>query len=393
MKLYAQIGHGPGEKLSLGLSEGLIDGGIFSPKDMQKATMKSRIAEIRRTHAEADVFVDPQFYVSLFADSPTTNIGYISNWEYFRSLRKSDLELPQTVEKVLKEYFDDVKEMDLTAVIAPNIHISQSFDSREAVIAKSFIRLAKPVFEKSGNPRPLYASLVVCREALQDRREFEEFINDLTMLQNPPDGVYLIVAGRSSEARSDYFHTDVIANWMLLNLSLSINGIQVINGYSDILTPFLGVVGASAGATGWWSNLRMFSMDRFFPSGGGRQPITRYLSKVLINRITFAEKDAISRFFEEVVNGLPHDADYNPEPERAAEVLQSWEALRSLNDELVTGDMATGLDNCRNAIERARELYADIAAQGIPLDSKSRDDHLTPLEEGLGQFEERAGLG
>jgi hypothetical protein len=159
------------------------------------------------------------------------------------------------------------------------------------------------------------------------------------MLDSPPDGFYLIIASRSAEAFSDIYHTDVVANWMMLNLSLSINGFQVINGYSDILTPFLGAAGGQAGATGWWSNLRMFSIERFFPSVGGRLPIVRYLSKSLLNRITFSEKEAISPFVPSIINKLPHDSDYNPEPERSEEVLQSWEVLKSLNEEIVTEDI------------------------------------------------------
>ncbi len=392
MKLYAQIGHGPGDKVNQGLSESLLDGAIFSPKDMQRRRMQTQIAEIRRSYPDADILIDPQFYATLFADATAADLGRISDWDYFRGYRKSELELTRTVDRVLDGFFEDVAEMELTGIISPNIHISQSLDSREAVIAKSFIRQAKAAFEKMGDSRPLYASLVVCREALQDRREFEEFINDITMLDNPPDGIYLIIAGRSSEARSDFFHTDVLANWMLLNLSLSINGMQVINGYSDILSPFLGVGGAAAGATGWWSNLRMFSMDRFFPVGAGRLPIIRYLSKLLLNRITFSEKDAVAPFVPEVINRLLHDADYAPEPDRAVEVLQSWEALRSLNEEIVTGEIRTGLRNCRQAIERAKQAYAAIGAQGINLDAKSRDAHLAPLEEALNQFAERAEL-
>ncbi len=151
------------------------------------------------------------------------------------------------------------------------------------------------------------------------------------MLEARPDGFYPIIASRSSEAMSDIYHTDVVANWMMLNLSLSINGFQVVNGYSDILTPFLGAAGGAAGATGWWSNLRMFSIDRFFPSGGGRLPIIRYLSKMLLNRITISEKDALIPFVPGVLNQLPHDQDYDPEnnpdhspePERSREVVQS----------------------------------------------------------------------
>lgn len=392
MKLFAQIGHGLGDKVMKGLEEELIDGAIFSPKDLQRDTMRARIDEMRHNFPEAEIMVDPQFYVSLFPDSPAINVGNISDWNCFRRFRKGQLEIGETIDRVLAEYFQEVAELDVTGIIAPNIYISQSFDSREAVIAKNFVRRARGIYEKNGDSRPLYASLIVCREALQDRGEFDEFINDITMLDSPPDGFYLVIASRSSDALSDIYHSDVVANWMMLNLALSVNGFKVVNGYSDILTPFLGAAGGTAGATGWWSNLRMFSISRFFPSTGGRLPIVRYLSKSLLNRITFSEKDAVSRFVPSVVNGLPRDADYNPEPERSEEVLQSWEALKSLREDLVREDISESLKNCNQAVLRAEQAYSEIASFGMVLDQKSRDDHIMPLLDGMRQFRERAEL-
>jgi len=358
--------------------------------------MVSRISEIRRDYPHAEIMVDPQFYVCLFANSPMINVGNISDWNYFHTFRKGELERSQTVDRVLEEYFREVVGLEVTAVLAPNIYISQSFDSREAVIAKNFVRQAREMYDKTGNRKPLFASLIISREALQDRKEFEDFINDITMLETRPDGFYLIIASRSSEALSDIYHTDVVANWMMFNLSLSINGFEVINGYSDLLMPFLGAAGGSAGATGWWSNLRMFSIDRFFPSVGGRLPILRYLSKLLLNRITISEKEALTPFVPDVLNQLLHDQDYNPENshelERSREVLQSWEAIKSLNEELSDSDVSKSLRNCFQAVFRAEQAYSEIASFGIFLDQKSRDEHILALLDGLRQFRERAEL-
>jgi hypothetical protein len=392
MKLFAQIGHGLGEKVAMGLEERLIDGAIFSPRDLKRDTMVIRISEMRRDYSDAEILVDPQFYVCLFANSPAINVGSIPDWSCFRAFRKGDLERTQTVDRVLDEYFREVSDLEVTSVVSPNIYISQSFDSREAVIAKNFIRQAREIYDKRGNKKPLFASLIICREALQDRREFEEFINDITMLEARPDGFYLIIACRSSEALSDIYHTDVVANWMMFNLSLSINGFQVINGYSDILTPFLGAAGGAAGATGWWTNLRMFSIDRFFPSPGGRLPLIRYLSKLLLNRITISEKEALTPFVSGVLNRLPYDKEYDPEPERTREVLQSWEAIKSLNEELSDIDVSRRLEKSLYAISRAEQAYSEIASLGIVLDKKSRDEHVLPLLDGLRQFRERAEL-
>ena len=387
MKLFAQIGHGLGDKVLQGFSEGSIDGAIFSPKDLQRSTMRDRISELKNAYPETELLIDPQFYLSLYGNSPQINLGKVDEWISFKTYRKNDLELTDTVDEVLKGYFDEISAMEVTGIIAPGIYISQSFDSREAVIAKNFVRRSRRNY--SGN-LPLYASLVICREALQDQREFEEFLNDITLLSEPPDGFYIIIGSRSTEARSDIYHADVIANWMMLNRSLAVNDFKVINGYSDILTPFLKVAGGYAGATGWWSNLRTFSMDRFFPSGGGRLPIIRYLSKILLNRITISEKDAIKAFIPEVVNGLPrdkdytHDKDYSTEPPRNTEVLQSWEALKSLDGEI------NSFKECLEAVQAAQSAYAAWAQVGLPLDSKSDDSHIEPMLEGLRLYKERS---
>ena len=340
MKLYAQQGYGDGEKTVRGLNDGLIDGVIISPRDIRVDAVARKIEEYREANTRADILLDPQFYATFAAASETARIGKLPEWPYFATVRKSDLEITSEVEVVLSRTFDHIISLPVTAVIAPNIYISRSFDSREAVIAKNFIRQARGVYQALGDRRPLLVTLAVCREALLERGDFEEFLNDITMLKEPPDGFYVLIGSRGTEARTDIFHADVIASWMLLNYSLSVNGFQIVNGYSDILTPFLGATGGTAGASGWWSNLRVFSLDRFLPSPSmARQPIRRYFSMALLNRLTFTEKDALSGMVPEIINALPHDADYEPEPDRTGESLQSWEALRSLNARLIEDEM------------------------------------------------------
>jgi hypothetical protein len=355
--------------------------------------MEAMIAETRRKYPHADILFDPQFYVVSRTDEPAA-VGFLGEWNYLRSYGLGQLEREKNVRAILKTVLNSCRALELTAIIAPNVIISRSLDSREAVVAKTFLRETKRVYAEMGDERPVYASLAIGREALQDRREFEEFLNDITMIESPPDGVYLLVAGRSPEARTEIFHADVLANWMLLNLSLAVNGMKVVNGYSDMVTPFLGAAGGFAGATGWWSNLRSFSLSRFFPErGGGRQPVPRYCSKILLNRILFNEKELVATRFPKIVNGLPHDADYDPEPDRIQEVLQSWEALHSLNGDMLAGDVDENLKNCRRSLSEARKLYDAIAAAGFRwLDLKSHDDHLEPLEIGVAQFMDRAGL-
>lgn len=383
MRLLAQVGHGPGDKIKTGMAERIIDGAIFGPKDLQRSAMQQRIADLKKDFPEAELLVDPQFYLSLYGHLSEVKLGKIDEWKSFKPYRKNDLELTETIDGILREFFQEIDEIDVTGVIAPGVFISQSFDSREAVIAKNFVRRARRNYT---GQLPLYASLIICREALQDQRGFEEFLNDITLLTDPPDGFYVIIGSRSTDSRSDIFHADVIANWMMLNYSLSINGFKVINGYSDILTPFLSVAGGDAGATGWYSNLRTFSMDRFFPSKGGRLPIIRYLSKLLLNRITVSEKDAIEGFVPEIINTLSHDKDYDPEPQRNMEVFQSWETIKALNGEIIS------YEKCLSAVRSAQNAYAKWSNVGLPLDPKSDGSHIEPMLEGLRLFKERSQL-
>jgi len=175
-----------------------------------------------------------------------------------------------------------------------------------------------------------------------------------------------------------------------------VNGFKVINGYSDILTPFLGVAGGTAGALGWWSNLKVFSLDRFAPSaGGGRLPIQRYLSLALLNRITFSEFDQLRTMSPAVVNELDSDALYDPAegsvPQRNMEVIQSWEAMKTLNTRMIGADQAASLKKGQEMVRQAGLNY-DLVQRLIRLDQKSNAEHIQPLAEGLGLFAKLAEL-
>lgn len=393
MKLYAQHGYGEGDKINEGLQKKVISGAVYGAKDITPDRLNRRLSDIAVIAPTASRIFDPQYYVSLIGSDPNIRLGKLEEYPYFTIKRRGQLESNELIAHEIRKVLEFQINLPVTATISPNILISRSFDSVEAVIAKNFIRSAKKVYEQFRDKRPLFATLAISREALIDFTELEAFLNDITLLDSPPDGFYLIVGARSVEARTDLYNADVIAAWMLLNYSLKINGFQIINGYSDLISPFLGAAGGDIGCTGWWSNLRAFSMDRFAPeTTGGRQPVQRYLSTKLLNRITFYELEALRRIVPTVVNGLPMDKEYNGEPERPVEVFQSWEALSNLMDVLAgSGDLVKNLGKCTDAIKVAAELYTLIQSQ-YRLDAKSDDNHIEPLQEGISLFKKRAEI-
>jgi hypothetical protein len=393
MKLYAQHGYGEAEKINQGLQKGIISGAVYGAKDINPDRLSERLSEIATISPTAGRFFDPQYYVSLIGSDPNIRLGKLEEYPYFSIMRRSQLESNKLIEDEIRKVIKYQVGLPVTAIISPNILISRSFDSVESVIAKNFIRQARGIYNELSDKRPLYVTLAVSREALIDFTELESFLNDVTLLNSPPDGFYLLVGARSVEARTELYNADVIAAWMLLNYSLKINGYRVINGYSDLISPFLGAVGGDIGCTGWWSNLRTFSMDRFAPEASmARQPRQKYLSTKLINRIVFYELAALRRIAPEVVNGLSMDAAYEGEPERAIEVLQSWEALSSLLATLTaSGDSSENIAKCENALKSAEDFYTSIKAR-YRLDPKSGDSHLEPLKEGMSLFKRRAEL-
>jgi hypothetical protein len=400
MKLFAQHGYGEGQKIEEGFRRGIIDGVIYSPKDISLAKLRQSLDSHRENFPRADFLFDPQYYAAIMAVDPAARVGKLEEdyTGYFAARRRNQLLSEEQIRADIRAVARFQIELPTTAIIGPNIIISRSFDSAEGAISMDFVRNTALVARDAGADRAVYATLAISRDALLDREELMRFLNEITVLEDPPDGFYVLVATSHSEARADIFHADVIAGWMFLTHALAINGFVVINGYSDVLTPFLGAARATAGATGWWSNLRTFSLDRFSPPiGGGRLPVERYLSSSLLNRITFYELDALRAAAPDVMNGLATDELY-PEasgfqPRRNQEVLQSWEAIRDLNERMVITDERESIRRCRAAVNLAQEIYNEIGLRlSLPLDPKSDDAHLEPLAVGLDGFQRLAEL-
>ncbi|MBI5215249.1 MAG: hypothetical protein HY960_05805 [Ignavibacteriae bacterium] len=397
MKLLAQHGYAEGTKIYEGLEKNIIDGVIFSPKDIRPENLIQKIDGLLSTNISAEIYFDPQVYAAIFTNDSRINLGKLIDYnDYFLPINRNRLEIEKHVIEVLRTTIKYQLQTKVTGIIGPNILISRSLDSREAAIARSFIRLTKQVYSEFNDKRPVYATIAVSKDALVNLNELQEFLNDITFIEYPPDGFYILVATKSNDMKYEIFNTDVIAGWMLINYSFKINGFKVINGYSDLLSPFLGAVGGDVGATGWWSNLRTFSMERFLPSSsGGRMPILRYLSVALFNRITIFEYQSWRRLFSEIVNGLSYDETFNDpniEPERSKEVLQNWEALKKMTQNIVKEDVVLGLKQCEVSLDVAQQLYDKIRSVGLRPETKSNDDHLESLKEGIREFRKLAEL-
>ena len=401
MKLYAQQGYGTGsgdnDRIIAGLKGGYIDGAIISPKDYALDRTMAQLQRIEAEFPHADRLFDPQWYACVLAHDPNSRMGNLASYDYsyFEARRRSQLESENQVKVDLESCLQFQSQLPVTSVIAPGIVIRQRFNSVEAVVAKNYLRNAREVWNSVGDGRPLLGTLAIDAEALQDRHALEEFLAEITVLDMPPDGIYLLIHQPTSEIPSELIDSRTLAGWMLMNHSLSLNGFEVVNGYSDLLTPFLGAAGGVAGATGWFNTQKVFSLDRFSPpQPGGRRPVPRYLSTNLINSIRVDEFQLLRRRFPEIVNGLSTDDYYNPEdgsmPEnQVEEVLQSWEAIKRLNPT----NQAEALTACDRYVNAALNLYERInISPGMRLMGRSNGDHLNSIRTSLRLFAELAEI-
>lgn len=398
MKIYAQQGFGEGDKVSLGFQNNFVDGVIYSPRHTKKDSLIAKLDESAKDYPAKERYFDPQFYAALYAGEEDWRMGYLEEdyAEYFKCQQKSVLERENNAIACIEKALRFQQTLKVTGIIAPNILISRSFDSREAVISKNFIRNAAEVYSKLKDKRPLFATLAVSYQALSDRAAFEEFLNEITALDTPPDGFYVLISTSGPDANEEFFNSNTIAGWMMLNYSLGLNGFKVINGYSDILAPLLLSVGGYGGATGWFANLRNFSLASFQPPGGGRRPLVKYLSNALQSRITVPELDQLRNLVPQVLNKLSTDSYYpaansSTPQDSSQEVLQTWETIKAFTDRLASkNNIPDRLRDYSAAIQSARNVYAAISK--TPLQLQNGANHLQELEEAVYLFTKRAGI-
>jgi hypothetical protein len=400
MQILAQHGSKAGDRVARGLADGLIDGVIYGAKDIAPGRLLERLTEHATSQPASIRLFDPQYYACVLAAEPGVRLGALDGDEaypYFAARRRRDLEQESRVLADLEECLSYQCSLPVTAFIAPNIVIRRSLDSVEATIAKDFLRNAARVHAQLQDPRPIYATLAISTDALRDRIELQNFLQEVTELENPPRGVYLLIEHPDHDIPPSLEEADVLSHWMLVNRALSLSGYEVLNGYGDVLGPYLGTAGATGVASGWFNTLKVFSLKKFAPNSGmARQPVPRYASARLLKSIRHTELELLRSEFPEVLNGGPTDSYYDEDegsrPSQLGESLQNWECLRRLCQLVVSGNPDASLENIGTALDQAEDTYARIGALGLTLRERSNKEHIQLLREELAAFRELAEI-
>src|SRR5947199_19719 len=114
MKLIAQHGHQPGEKITRGMAERVIEGAVFSPRYLSPARARERLAELKAAKREAMVLLDPEYYASRQVGTPNNQLGCLEDWDYFTAQRRRDLVRGGGVEKALVSVYQAVRRLEVS---------------------------------------------------------------------------------------------------------------------------------------------------------------------------------------------------------------------------------------------------------------------------------------
>ena len=391
MTILAQHGFGKGNKISRGLRDGAIRGAIMSPRDDSPDNLASYLRDVRQNHPEAEMLVDPQFHIG--AIPGLTRTRHLSKYPHYRNRLNASSFTARTTPAFVAATLEWQNSLDVSAVLSPTVMVDDLND-QWAQVALTLAQ--ESIYQHRDESRPLLISLVVEEDALRQRSQVDDWLDDLTALD--ADGFYIVVRRRDDTYQQNYEST-ILSSLMRVCHSLAeINEFRVFVGYTDIAGLLLHAVGIEGTGTGWYGNLRQFTLRRFEETSGGRTPLTRYSSSLLLNSIYVYELSAIysSGLATEVLSPTLYDR-FNDTTDPITigwpleeSTLHHWSVLNAIVDSVPTGSLGDRLDSVHDSIVQALATYAQVS-QAHRFSPDTGSQHLLQWQEALRTF--RLDLG
>ena len=249
--------------------------------------------------------------------------------------------------------------------------------------------------------QPLLISLVMSETAFQTMDAVEEFLDVLTEFE--AQGFYIILRRNAASVQNAMESAPFGRFMYFCHVLTTINEYDVIVGYSDWHSFLLEAAGVTHTATGWYQNLRQFSLARFQPSSGGRRPRKRYSSSPMLScpLINPELQDIfIANLLPRVLSGAAHDAILQNGPVAGevnwsdeASCLAHWFSLITLSRQITAQSTQSGrIQEAERLMQNALTLYAQVGSQNVSFDPSTGPDHIREWQRSLHGFRALAGI-
>ena len=402
MSILAQCGYGRGGKIEQGLNSGVIHGVIMSPRDERKNRLEQAIHDWGSSHPNALVMFDPQFYA---ASLNNPRDGHLSEFEYYNNnsglgrTHFSGTRIQGYVRECL-DYQHQTFGSNVAYLISPTI-LFDSFRDSWSQIALNMAVESADYHLKLNSPQPLLISLVISETAFQTMDAVEEFLDALTEIKT--QGFYIIIRRNSASLQNAMESVSFGRFMYCCHVLTTINEYDVIVGYSAWHSFLLKAAGATHTATGWYQNLRQFSLARFRPSPGGRRPLKRYSSAPLLSSplINPELQDIhLAKLLPGVLSGSNYDAILQNGP-TAGEAhwtdeiscLAHWYSMNALSQRLsALSTQSARIQEAERLMQSALTLYVQLDSQNVYFSPMTRPDHIREWQASLQEFRALASL-
>ena len=402
MSILAQCGYGRGGKIERGLSDGVVHGAIMSPRDERKDRLEHTIQDWGVRHPNALIMFDPQFYA---ANLNSPRDGHLSEFDYYNNnnglgrTHFSGTRIQRYVRECL-DYQYQTFGNNVAYLISPTI-LFDAFRDSWSQIALNMAVESVDYHSSLNSPQPLLISLVISETAFQTMDAVEEFLDALTEID--AQGFYVIIRRNSASVQNAMESAPFGRFMYFCHVLTTINEYDVIVGYSDWHSFLLEAAGVTHTATGWYQNLRQFSLARFQPSSGGRRPLKRYSSAPLLScpLINPELQDIhLANLLSRVLSGSNHDAillngPASGEPNWTDEIscLAHWYSLNAISQRLLA--LPTQIARIREAerlMQNALTLYAQLGSQNVSFSPMTGPNQIREWQDSLQEFRALVGL-
>ncbi len=374
----------------------------MSPRDERPEKLESAIADWKTEYPNALLMFDPQFYIATL-NAPRD--GHLSEFSYYKDhnglgrTHFSGTRIRKYVGQCL-DYQYQAFNQSVTYLVSPTILFDGFRDSWSQVALNMAVESAD-YHSQLSSAQPLMISLVVSETAFQSVDAMEEILDALTEID--AHGFYIIIR-RNANSPQNAMESALFGRLMYFCHVLAvINEYQVIVGYSDWQSFLLHAAGVTHTATGWYQNLRQFSLSRFQPSPGGRRPRKRYSSAPLLScpLITPELQDIyLANLLPRVLSGSTYDTALNGAPSSGESnwtdeisCLAHWFSLDAISQQVTSEATPTArIRLAEHLTQKARALYAQLDNQGVSFDPLTGPGHILEWADSIQEFRSMAGI-